>query len=225
MNAELIRSKSAGLLGVMTLVLLTGCVSQKRIVAKQAASIDSLRLSYTRVSRERDALQDSLLFYGDVRSGQYFRDMRVLRDSTNLLDYRLAVCRDGGERIATFQSDDLFVPGDVALTPEGARLLDAFAEILKNSYARRSFRVEGHADNTPLGPRLKKRFAGNWELSTARAASVARYLSTAARIPSENFEIVGFGESHPIARNDTEVGRSLNRRVHIAVVPDFTVHR
>jgi len=200
---------------------MTGCTSQRQLIGEQATTIEMLRARTEILERNRDALRDSLHFYAGVRSGQYLRDMRTLRDSVNLLSYRLAVYRDGGAGVATFHADDLFTPADIVLKTSGKKRLDSLAKVLQDTYPERSFRVEGFADNTALGPRLKKRFAGNWELSAARAGAVARYLSTASGMPSERFVIVGYGTAHPVARNDTDAGRRLNRRVHIAVIPDI----
>ncbi|QXD13897.1 OmpA family protein [Rhodocaloribacter litoris] len=201
----------------LSLLLMTGCVSPR--LARQEAVIDSLRTVNAAYQAERLALEDSLAFYEAVRSGQYARDMEALRARINRLEYLLATCRDGGAGVATLLVDDLFAPGTATLTEGGRRRLTALAETLQVRYADRSFRVEGHADSIPPGPALRAVYPSNWELSAARAAAVVRHLVEAAGIEPARFEIVAYGDTRPVARNDDPLGRRRNRRIHIAVRP------
>jgi chemotaxis protein MotB len=77
-------------------------------------------------------------------------------------------------------------------------------------------RIEGHTDNVPIH---NDRFASNWELSTARATEMTKLFITRYQFPPERLSVAGFGEFHPVAPNETEEGRALNRRVDIVVVP------
>src|SRR5262249_30589938 len=79
--------------------------------------------------------------------------------------------------------------------------------------------VEGYTDNVPLGPRLRERFPTNWELSTARATNVVRYLQETANLDPSHLIAAGFGQYHPISANDTDEGPAQNRRLHIVLVP------
>jgi|CXWL01.1.fsa_nt_gi flagellar motor protein MotB len=74
--------------------------------------------------------------------------------------------------------------------------------------------VEGHTDGQNIH---NDYFDSNWELSTARATSVARLLIEKYRMPAENLGAVGYGGNRPIAPNDTPEGRARNRRVVIFV--------
>ncbi len=76
-------------------------------------------------------------------------------------------------------------------------------------------RVEGHTDNQPIHTAM---FRSNWELSTARAAAIAQVLMQASAVSPANFSLAGYGEFHPIARNDSEEGRAANRRVDIVLL-------
>lgn len=75
-------------------------------------------------------------------------------------------------------------------------------------------RVEGHTDNVPIH---NDRFKDNWELSIARAMSVIRYIRDQQVIDPRRLRPVGCGEFHPVASNDTQDGRALNRRVEIFI--------
>ncbi len=80
-------------------------------------------------------------------------------------------------------------------------------------------RIEGHTDNRPINTRD---FPSNWELSTARAVRVLRHFVEEKGISSELLSAVGYGEYHPIAPNDTDYSRALNRRVDFVIekLPD-----
>ncbi|GAH79272.1 unnamed protein product, partial [marine sediment metagenome] len=70
--------------------------------------------------------------------------------------------------------------------------------------------VGGHTDNVPIST---KQYPSNWELSTARATNVVRYLIKAKEFPPERISAVGYGEYRPITDNSTAEGRQKNRRV------------
>ncbi|MGZ6078405.1 MAG: OmpA/MotB family protein, partial [Myxococcaceae bacterium] len=76
--------------------------------------------------------------------------------------------------------------------------------------------VQGYTDDVPIGPELKSRFPSNWELSTARATDVVRYLASKG-VDKNLMSATGFGDTHPIASNSTAEGRQKNRRIEIVV--------
>jgi len=78
-------------------------------------------------------------------------------------------------------------------------------------------RIEGHTDNVPIGPELKSKFPTNWELSTARATNVTRYVLEALNFPPKRISSAGYGEYQPVVDNDTEEHKAMNRRVDIVV--------
>jgi chemotaxis protein MotB len=116
-----------------------------------------------------------------------------------------------GERV-------LFDSGQAQLKAGGFGALKHVSEILR-SYSDKQIRVEGHTDNVPIGAKLKERFPTNWELSTARATSVVRYLVEETSLDSSTLSAVGYADTRPIAGNDTEEGRMANRRIEIVLYP------
>ena len=87
--------------------------------------------------------------------------------------------------------------------------------ILANTLPTGPLRVEGHTDNVPIHT---AQFASNWELSTARSTAIARLLLERGPIDPVNLAAAGYAEFHPVAGNDTEGGRTQNRRVDIILL-------
>jgi chemotaxis protein MotB len=87
--------------------------------------------------------------------------------------------------------------------------------LLAATLPRNPLRVEGHTDNVPIHT---SQFATNWELSTTRATAIARILLDHGPIDPVNLSAAGYAEFHPVASNDTEDGRTQNRRVDIILL-------
>jgi len=111
----------------------------------------------------------------------------------------------------------LFASGDAKVKQQGLDVLRRVVEILKN-VKDRDIRIEGHTDNVKIGGMLAKVYPTNWELSAARAINVVRFLQDQGIEPSL-LSAAAFGEYKPIADNETEEGRSRNRRIAIVLVP------
>jgi len=76
-------------------------------------------------------------------------------------------------------------------------------------------RIAGHTDNVPINT---VRFRSNWELSASRSVTVAHELLKNEELDSKRFVVEGYGDSHPLAPNDTPANRALNRRVELTIV-------
>lgn len=112
----------------------------------------------------------------------------------------------------------LFDSGKADIKAGGLEVLRRVGSILKGA-ADKNIQVEGHTDNVPISPRLKETFPSNWELSTARATTVLRFLQDSAGIDGSRLSATGFGQYRPQADNDTPEGRAQNRRIQIVLVP------
>ncbi len=75
-----------------------------------------------------------------------------------------------------------------------------------------SIRIEGHTDSIPV---QNDQFPSNWELSTQRAVNVVKFLISECGIDPKRLSAAGYGDSRPLASNDTPEGRAVNRRVNI----------
>jgi chemotaxis protein MotB len=111
-----------------------------------------------------------------------------------------------------FAGNVLFDSGQASLRPEAKQALLVLAQLLRTQ--PRPVRVEGHTDNVPISTSV---FASNWELSAARAATVARFLVERG-LDAKRVSAAGYGEHRPAAGNDTEQGRQLNRRVDVILL-------
>lgn len=105
----------------------------------------------------------------------------------------------------------LFSSGSADTSEQAQKIFDEIAGILKN-YSN-PVQIEGFTDNIPI---KNIKYPTNWELSTARASAIVKYLASKGVAP-ERLSAVGYGEYQPVATNETEQGRAQNRRVAIMV--------
>lgn len=188
-------------------------------VADTFSELDSLRSENATLRAELRALRDSAVFRKNLETGQYYRNVRILKDRLNRLTYEARTLRKGGRTVNVISTDSLFESGTAQLTAWGKKRLRNVGSHLQAAYPNRTIRVEGHADNRPLSEELQEKYPSNWELSSARATAVVRYLSTLPNLEPAQFVAVGYGATHPIASNEVARGRRRNRRVRIAVHP------
>ena len=112
----------------------------------------------------------------------------------------------------------LFNSGQAQVKPAGLKVLTQVSDVLKN-VTDKQIRIEGHTDNVPIGVKIRDKFPTNWELSTARATNVVRFFIDRGGVSRESLEAVGFADTRPVASNDTEAGRTENRRIEIVLYP------
>lgn len=105
----------------------------------------------------------------------------------------------------------LFASGGVETSAQAQVIFTEIAEILK--HYENPIQIEGFTDSVPI---RNSRYPTNWELSSARATEIVKFLATKGVAP-ERLAAVGYGEFQPLASNDTEAGRAQNRRVAVMV--------
>lgn len=121
-----------------------------------------------------------------------------------------------GDRFV-FQAELLFASGSATLGEEGSHHLSQLATTLKALAVKIPpeidwiLRIDGHTDRMPV---TSGRFASNWELSTARAVSVVRFLSSQG-VPESHMAAAGFSKFHPLDPDDTHAAYRKNRRIEI----------
>ncbi len=107
----------------------------------------------------------------------------------------------------------LFQSGRADLKAESKGVLLDIAAVLNE--IDNQIIIEGHTDNLPIHTYM---FASNWELSTARAVVVTRFLVESAGVDPTRISAQGYGEFRPITSNDTAEGKAKNRRVNILIL-------
>lgn len=112
----------------------------------------------------------------------------------------------------------LFDSGEAEVKPEGLNILKRVGDILKG-VSDKQIRIEGYTDNVKLGAKLRQRYPTNWELSTARATNVVRYLQDKVGVDPRMLSAAGLSEYKPVASNETPEGRAQNRRIEIVLLP------
>lgn len=206
----LLLKNSSCVIGVLLLLGmgLSGCVSSRtheqtlaelektrRAGAQQAVEDERRLAEVERAANERLAAHLEEIEQGKIT-------IRQIRD-------RLTI---------TMVDRGLFESGSDMITAEGMDILNEIGAVLRNVTDKRIL-VSGHTDNVRIGARLRERFKTNWELSTARATSVVRYLVDHAGIAPQALTAVGHAYTQPVADNDSEEGRSRNRRIEITLFP------
>jgi chemotaxis protein MotB len=112
----------------------------------------------------------------------------------------------------SFRDAALFDSGSAELEPHSFKTLNGLVGLINT--VPNSVSIEGHTDNQPI---RTSRFASNWELSSARAASVLHYF-IGKKVDPKRLQFTGYGEYHPIYPNNTEDHRQANRRVTIVIL-------
>lgn len=129
---------------------------------------------------------------------------------------RLKVVVRRGQIVLVMATDVLFDLGKTDIKPDGKAALSELAATLRTVAGRR-FQVAGHTDTTRI---VSKEFASNWELSTARALVVVKFL-IARGVNKKSLSAAGYGEFDPVDSNGTTVGRAKNRRIEIMLQPNI----
>ena len=134
---------------------------------------------------------------------------------------RKVLGRQPGVRIVgdrfVFQSEVLFASGSAELGEEGQEQLGRLADTLREISMKIPkdidwiLRIDGHTDKLPI---KTAQFPSNWELSSARAISVVKFLKS-REIPANRLVAAGFGEHQPLDDRDDEIGYRRNRRIEL----------
>ncbi|MCB2214709.1 OmpA/MotB family protein [Desulfofustis glycolicus] len=119
-----------------------------------------------------------------------------------------AVQQDAETIILRVNNAVLFNPGDHRLNPPAYPTLRHLADLIRPLPV--TLRIEGHTDDLPIKSEI---FADNWELSIARAVSVARFFEQGDLLPLDRISAIGYGADRPLVPNISEANRAVNRRV------------
>jgi chemotaxis protein MotB len=132
----------------------------------------------------------------------------------------ISLSQDGGRLRVGLVDKILFDSGEAEISKRGDEVLARVGAVLA-TIDDKQIQVSGHTDRTPISEKLAPQFPTNWELSTARAINVVRFLSEKANVPPERLVASGYSEYHPIGNNKTAAGRAKNRRIEILLTPSL----
>lgn len=122
----------------------------------------------------------------------------------------------GRQIIIRIKEKGAFSSGSASLTGSYYKALKKLGNIM--AVKQGDIAVQGHTDNIPI---RTDRFRSNWDLSSARAASVTHELLRSDKMPPERFTVTGYGSTRPMLDNKTAANRAGNRRVEIVIQQGF----
>lgn len=120
---------------------------------------------------------------------------------------------EGRKIIIRIREKGSFPSGSAELIRPFRKVIDKMVEALQATHG--TIVVAGHTDDRPIHT---SRFRSNWELASSRAVTVIHELTRAGHIDEKRFQIAAFGDTHPLASNDTPEGRAQNRRVEVTLI-------
>ncbi len=115
--------------------------------------------------------------------------------------------------IVSLRQATFFPSGGDEIAPQSYSTLQKIATMLND--LPNPIRLEGHTDSLPIHT---DRFRSNWELSAARSIAMLEVLSGRFGVPRARFGISGYADTNPVDTNETEEGRTHNRRVDIVIL-------
>lgn len=191
-------------------------LQQGELYAKQlqdlAAQNKQLLASGMQIADQARSLQASM----NTRGGARLTANNSLRGSAAAFQIPGAAVVPEGDLIRIrIPSDRLFSPGTAQLHPAGIPMLDQAASAISQQFPRQRVAVEAHTDNAqPYGASSAYRLAGD------QAQAVLDQLVSRNRIPMQQLFTVAHGPNHPLADNQTPVGRAENRRIELVIYPE-----
>jgi len=194
-------------------ILIVSFSSLQQSKFKQAAQ--SLQEAFGILEHHESAIEFQNPVYPDLSNenvdDEVYYEMREIEQAIldNGLDQEVQVQVQDNGVLFRIQSPFLFASGQADLKDESRSILQELTVLFRKFPYQ--IRIEGHTDSLPIS---STRYPSNWELSAARAVTVARYFQ-GLKLPPERIAATGFGEYHPIADNATAGGRERNRRVEI----------
>jgi chemotaxis protein MotB len=243
------RTRSSLALALAFVLPLAACGVKKETHQKALDELSATRAELDETRRQRDELSGKLdttsaeKGEASARANKLAADMQAteaelieLRKQREASEKRLAAFRQlkdrfaklvdtgklqvgfrNGQMMLKLPSGILFASGKAELSKDGQASLAEVLGVLAEFKDRR-FVIAGHTDADPI---KSKQFKDNWELSAARAMSVTQFMIKAGFDP-KNLAAAGYGEFDPVAANDNDTNKQLNRRIEIILVPDLS---
>jgi len=186
-----------------------------------AQKVEKLESEKTELAKDKEELsKDVQAKAGELEQlkGTYDKLEDKMKDEIAKGDIRLS--QSGGRLRVDLVDKILFDSGEAVVSKRGEGVLSRVGAVLA-TMDDKQIQVSGHTDSHPISEKLTTQFPTNWELSTARAVNVVRFLQEKANVPAKNLVATGYGEYHPIASNKSSTGRARNRRIEILLTPSL----
>ncbi len=178
--------------------------------------VDDLKAQkYTLEQRILEEIEKGKGFQEEVNSLSAQADHLEQQLKDEIQKGEIILKRYASKTIINIDNKICFDSGSAVLKRDAKKSLIKIASSL-TEFPNNNIRIEGHTDNVPI---QGGGFASNWELSSARALAVLRFLLDNSEMEPERFSAIGYGEYHPFGPNDSPKNRQLNRRVDIVIVP------
>ena len=151
---------------------------------------------------------DSMVLSKNDRIALLFEKVKLIGQQNGLGHISLRRSQRG--IIMTLADNTLFESGNAGLSKSSYTLLNKISAMINKMDVHVD--IEGHTDDRPI---QTDAYPSNWELSTARAVNVLRYLVSEGKVKSERLSAVGLSKYHPMVPNSTSGNKAKNRRVEI----------
>ena len=170
-------------------------------------------------SSAADSVIDSLMleFISQKYEQESYEQIKKEVDNLNKSGELSGVTAKIDERglvIVVSDKDLLFKSGSAELTDEAKKILEKVGKLIVEKFAMHIIKVEGHTDNMPISG---GRYPSNWELSSARASAIVRFLIDRFKILPNLMAAVGYAETRPAEKGTDASALAKNRRVEIVV--------
>jgi chemotaxis protein MotB len=178
---------------------------------------ESIKKSLENISKKDAYIKDLQLSIARKDSINMALVMNLKGALADVNDKDVEIRIEGSAVFISISDKLLFKSGSYEITPQAKLVLGKVAAVINNQ-PDIQFMVEGHTDNKPINTGFIK---DNWDLSVLRATSVVRILQNSYNVDPKRMIAAGRSEYIPVAGNDTNEGRSLNRRTRIVILPQL----
>ncbi len=178
-----------------------------------------MKSKYVAVQQENGRLKERIEKMDARADAQLANFKELLADMKPLIDRGILKVEVVDGRITlNVASDILFASGSAELSPAGKDTVSDITRLLSKRVGDRDFQVEGHTDDQPINT---PQFPSNWHLGAARSIAVVEQMIRQG-FPVAHISAASFADHQPSDKNSSEAGRSQNRRIEIALLPDLT---
>ena len=192
-------------------------------VKRAAQKLKDSETQFTDLKRAQDSLSGQLVQTQAEKDRLEAELKRLQEDLSSKLEGEIQagnvhIKRRGNDLVVDLADKILFESGNSDVHETGQKVLGQVAPTLAD-LKQYTIQVAGHTDSAKVvSPTTQERFATNWELSTARATNVVRFLQEKGRVPGDRLTAMGFAQYRPAANNATAEGRQQNRRIELVLI-------